>query len=123
MLVDGLAYGAMPDEAPGTRQRLTMVALVHHPLASENGLDPATAASLEDSERRALASARAVVVTSRATAAALGSYGVARDRIAVVEPGTDPAPLARGSALTRAAADSQSPAIELRRPRCCAWRR
>jgi glycosyltransferase involved in cell wall biosynthesis len=40
---------------------------------------------------------RAVVVTSEATARALGKYGVSRDRIRVVEPGTDPAPLATGS--------------------------
>ena len=57
-LVDGLAYGALPDEAARHGSRLTIAALVHHPLASENGLDPATAASLEASERRALASAR-----------------------------------------------------------------
>ena len=34
----------------------------------------------------------------RSTIAALAAYGVARDRIALVEPGTDRAPLARGSA-------------------------
>jgi glycosyltransferase involved in cell wall biosynthesis len=49
------------------------------------------------SERRALAAVRSVVVTSRATAAALAGYGVGADRITVIEPGTDRAPLARGS--------------------------
>src|SRR4029077_6933175 len=39
-------------------------------------------------------------VTSRATAARLADYGGAADRISVVEPGTDPAPLARGSAVS-----------------------
>jgi glycosyltransferase involved in cell wall biosynthesis len=97
VLVDGLALGALPDEAARHAARLAIVALVHHPLAAETGLDPAVAAALEESERRALASARSVVVTSRGTAAALARYGVAADRIAVVEPGTDPAPLARGS--------------------------
>jgi glycosyltransferase involved in cell wall biosynthesis len=97
VLADGLAFGALPDEAARHARRLAIVALVHHPLASENGLDPAAAAGLEKSERRALASARAVIVTSRATARSLDRYGVAADRIHVVEPGTDPAPLARGS--------------------------
>ena len=100
VLVDGLGLGALPAEVEREAPRLTIVALVHHPLAAETGLDPALAAALEISERRALAAVRAVVVTSRATAARLADYGVGADRIAVVEPGTDPAPLARGSAVT-----------------------
>ena len=96
VLVDGLALGAMPDEAEREAGRLRLVALVHHPLAAETGLDPALARALEISERRALAAVGAVVVTSRATAARLADYGVAANRITVVEPGTDPAPLARG---------------------------
>jgi glycosyltransferase involved in cell wall biosynthesis len=80
--------------------RLKIVALVHHPLAAETGIDPALSAALETSERRALAAVRSVVVTSRTTAGALRRYGVDPDRVTVVEPGTDPAPLARGSALS-----------------------
>jgi glycosyltransferase involved in cell wall biosynthesis len=99
VLADGLALGALPDEAEGEAARLKIVALVHHPLAAETGIDPALASALEISERRALAASRSVVVTSRATAARLADYGVAADRITVVEPGTDPAPLARGSAV------------------------
>ena len=99
VLVDGLALGALPDEAEREASRLRIVALVHHPLAAETGLDPVRAAALEVSERRALAASRSVVVTSRATAARLADYGVTSDRITVVEPGTDPAPLARGSRL------------------------
>jgi glycosyltransferase involved in cell wall biosynthesis len=38
-----------------------------------------------------------VVVTSRATASGLARYGVSADRVAVVEPGTERAPLAAGS--------------------------
>ncbi len=49
------------------------------------------------SERRALACTRGVVVTSRATAARLAVLGVPADRIAVVVPGTTPAPAARGT--------------------------
>jgi glycosyltransferase involved in cell wall biosynthesis len=98
VLIDGLALGALPDEIARERERLRMIALVHHPLAAETGLDPAVTAALEDSERRALAAVRFVVVTGRGTAAALARYAVALERIAVVEPGTDRAPLARGSA-------------------------
>jgi glycosyltransferase involved in cell wall biosynthesis len=97
VLIDGLAFGAMPEEAAREAARLRLVALVHHPLALENGLDAETAQSLAASETRALASTRGVVVTSEATAARLGSYGVAPDDIAVVVPGTDSAPVARGS--------------------------
>jgi SAM-dependent methyltransferase len=87
----------LPDEIGRERERLRVIALVHHPLAAETGLDPAVAAALEDSERRALAAVRFVVVTGHGTAAGLAQYGVAPERIAVVEPGTDAAPLARGS--------------------------
>jgi len=97
VLVDGLALGALPDEAAREAARLEIVALVHHPLAAETGLDPHVAAELEDSERRALAASRFVIATSQSTAAVLAGYGVEADRIAVVEPGSDPAPLARGS--------------------------
>lgn len=95
VLVDGLALGAMPAEVEREAARLRLVALVHHPLASEVGVEQA--AVLRASERRALAAARLVIVTSEATAEALAGYDVRRDRIAVVEPGTDRAPLARGS--------------------------
>jgi glycosyltransferase involved in cell wall biosynthesis len=98
VVVDGLALGAMPLIAAREATRLRLVALVHHPLADETGLDLAVARSLDASEREALAAVRAIVVTSGATAAAVcGRFGVAADRIHVVEPGTDPAPLARGS--------------------------
>jgi glycosyltransferase involved in cell wall biosynthesis len=98
VMIDGLAFGALAEEAAREHRRLRLVALVHHPLADETGIDPQLAASLEQSERRALATARLVIVTSRPTALGLSRYGVDPDRIAVVEPGTDPAKLARGSA-------------------------
>ncbi len=103
-IVDGLAFGAVPDEAERESRRLRLVALVHHPLALETGLAAGAVAALEASERRALAAARAVVVTSGATARVLPSYGVTPDRVTVVEPGTDAAPVARGSAGTPGAA-------------------
>jgi glycosyltransferase involved in cell wall biosynthesis len=97
VVIDGLAFGALPDEAAREAARLRLIALVHHPLADETGLSPEQRASLLDSERRALTAVRHVVVTSPRTAEALDRYGVAPSSITVVEPGTDAAPQARGS--------------------------
>jgi glycosyltransferase involved in cell wall biosynthesis len=96
VLVDGLALGAMPAIGDALGSRRPLVGLVHHPLALETGLAPDRARALRDSERTALASARRVVTTSRATAAVLASeYGVDPTRIVVAVPGTDPASPAR----------------------------
>lgn len=98
VLVDGLAFGAMPAIAEREAGRLRMVALVHHPLALETGLDAATAAQLRDSEMRALATARGVIATSRTTAGTLAAgFGIAESRLCVAPPGTDPAPRSSGS--------------------------
>jgi glycosyltransferase involved in cell wall biosynthesis len=91
LLVDGLALGAMPEVARAIGPRRPLVALVHHPLALETGVDPRRADALRASERAALAAARRVIATSRTTAAALvADYGVPAERIAVAPPGTDP---------------------------------
>jgi glycosyltransferase involved in cell wall biosynthesis len=111
VLVDGLALGALPAEVEHEAARLKIVALVHHPLAAETGLDAGLAAALAISERRALAAVRSVVVTSRATAAQLADYGVSADRITVVEPGTDPAPLARGSQGKGRSSEPRAPSL------------
>ena len=96
ILADGLAFGAMADEAERHAARLRLVALVHHPLALESGLTEARAAALFASERRALRCARGVVVTSDATVHTLEPYGVPATSIVVVPPGTDAAPEAHG---------------------------
>ena len=97
LLVDGLAFGAFP-EALATRFEGRLVALVHHPLALETGLSPEQVVTLHDSERRALRHARAIVVTSPATARLLAAdYDVPAGRITVAVPGVAPAPRAQGS--------------------------
>jgi glycosyltransferase involved in cell wall biosynthesis len=95
VLIDGLALGAMPDVIKPHTTRLLLVALVHHPLAAETGAEPAISLELEQSERQALQLVRHVIVTSRATKEALVHYRMTSERVSVVEPGTDPAPLAR----------------------------
>lgn len=97
VLIDGLALGAMPDVVASHATRLDIVGLVHHPLALETGIDPSVAARLRESERRALAQVRHVIVTSRRTGVTLAGFDVPPDRLSVAEPGTDPAPLAQGS--------------------------
>lgn len=97
LLVDGLAFGAFP-EALAARFADRLVALVHHPLALETGLEAAQAAALRASERAALGHVRSVAVTSPATATVLSTeFGVPESRIFVAVPGVDPAPRATGS--------------------------
>lgn len=97
VLVDGLAFGAMPELIEAHAHRLRWVALVHHPLAQETGLSESQKQRLSTSEQRALQWASRVIVTSPATARALQGDGVPPERIRVVMPGTDAAPLATGS--------------------------
>jgi glycosyltransferase involved in cell wall biosynthesis len=97
VLIDGLALGAMPDQIERESSRLRIVALVHLPLAAEIGLDQQAAARFRADERRALLASALTVVTGRSTVALLADYGIPRDRIVVVEPGTERARLARGS--------------------------
>ncbi len=96
-IVDSLALGAMPDLVTREASRLRIVALVHLPLAAACDLDRDTAARFEDGERRALRAAALVIVTGSATLPLIATHQLARDRVVVVEPGTDRAPLARGS--------------------------
>ncbi|MGE0037454.1 MAG: glycosyltransferase family 4 protein [Xanthobacteraceae bacterium] len=97
VVVDGLAFGVLPDAAQAMERTHRVVALVHHPLALESGLSVQDAETFRTSERRVLAHSRHVVATSQATARVLETdYGVARERISVVEPGTD-----RGTAVRK----------------------
>jgi glycosyltransferase involved in cell wall biosynthesis len=97
VVVDGLAFGAMPDVVAAERTRLRLVPVVHMPLGDEAGLDAATAEARSASEKRALGAATFVVVTGSTTIGAVSAAGVVADRIVLVTPGTDRAPVARGS--------------------------
>jgi len=89
VLLDGLVLGGAADVVASHGERLRLVAIIHHPLADETGLDPAVAARLDQGERRALRSVCVVVATSDHTARRLRAMGVAGAQ--VVRPGTDPA--------------------------------
>ncbi len=88
VLVDGLAFGAMPDIIEREAARLRIAALVHLPLAADVTLDVNTRARLAAAEKRALRAARLVIVTGRATRSLLTEYEIASEKIVVVEPGT-----------------------------------
>lgn len=94
VLIDGLAMGGLPAQVEPHSDRLRILALVHHPLAAETGLDASRRQAFMESETRALAAARRVIVTSAHTARGLSRFGVAEERIRVVEPGVEAASLA-----------------------------
>lgn len=90
VMIDGLAFAVLDELAEAEAQRLHLVALCHHPLALETGLDDSLQTALMESERRALACARAVVVTSAHTGRIVaGQFSVPAGKISVALPGTD----------------------------------
>ncbi|MCC6946845.1 MAG: glycosyltransferase [Bradyrhizobiaceae bacterium] len=96
VVIDGLAFGAMPVDVVD-RIGGRIVGLVHHPLALETGISEERTKYLAWTESAALERTVHVIVTSPATADLLASdFGVPRARISVAEPGTEAAPRARG---------------------------
>jgi glycosyltransferase involved in cell wall biosynthesis len=97
VMIDGLAFGAMPDIAARLSERVRLVDLLHHPLCLENGLDPATAERLERSEAAALRHADHVIVTSPTTREEVATrFGYPAGRITVALPGIDKPAIAEG---------------------------
>jgi glycosyltransferase involved in cell wall biosynthesis len=98
IVIDGLAFGAMPEAAAQLARSHRLIALVHHPLALESGLSPADSDALRASETDALGCARRVIVTSAFTARLIAAdYGAPVERISVAPPGCDRASRARAS--------------------------
>jgi glycosyltransferase involved in cell wall biosynthesis len=97
VVVDGLAFGAMPEVVAEQSSRLRLIPIVHLPLAAAVGVSPGVAERLAESERHALSHARRVVITGEPTRTLMADCGLLHSDVVVVEPGTDPAPLAAGS--------------------------
>lgn len=96
-VIDGLALPSFAGLGDALAA-LGAVGLIHHPTASETGLSDAERAILHATEQRLLAHMACVIVTSNRTAEQLTtSFGVPRERIVVVMPGTDDAPRSHGS--------------------------
>jgi glycosyltransferase involved in cell wall biosynthesis len=101
IVVDGLAFGVMPDSAEALHRSHKLVALVHHPLALETGLQEWEAEQFKTSERQALSFVRCVVTTSATTARLLAEhFSVPAEKISVVLPGNDRVPLPQRAAAT-----------------------
>jgi glycosyltransferase involved in cell wall biosynthesis len=97
LLIDGLALGAMPPALLANIPNIT-IALVHHPLGLEAGLDPERASYLMANEKAVLAGVAHVVVTSETTARILmQDFDVPERRITIAEPGTHRASRATGT--------------------------
>ena len=88
LILDGLVYGSIATE--GLAQvKSPIVAMIHHPLALETGLDAGTKQHLYQTERDNLALASRVLVPSPHTAHILmRDYAVPESRITIAQPGT-----------------------------------
>ncbi len=90
LIVDGLALGVLPEAAKFASERGRLIALVHHPLALETGMNEDTAAKFKAGETLALSYAHEVIVTSPTTAKILADdYGVAQNRLHIALPGIE----------------------------------
>jgi glycosyltransferase involved in cell wall biosynthesis len=97
IVIDGLAFGVLPELAADLHPDHPLIALVHHPLALETGIPAAEAETFQRREREALSYTDNVVVTSPSTARLLSAdYGVDADDIAVALPGSEPRAAAHG---------------------------
>ena len=94
VVVDGLAFGALPEIAEKEHSRLVLIGLVHHPLADETGIADDLRQELMRSEALTLGFAKQAIVTSKFTRRRLVQLGISPEKIFVVEPGVAPAPLA-----------------------------
>jgi len=92
-VVDGLGLPAFVPHIEAL-EACGAVGLIHHPVSLEPGADRA---ALEPIERALFAACARLIVTSPMTGTTLATFGADPARIAVVEPGTDPAPRATGS--------------------------
>jgi glycosyltransferase involved in cell wall biosynthesis len=94
VLIDGLAFGTMPEFVEREAWRLRFVPIVHMPLSMTPGLIRGESAWLSNLERRALKHARHVVITGQRTRTQVRLLTGWNDerRVARIPPGTDRLP-------------------------------
>lgn len=90
VLVDGLAFGTMPEVVEPEARRLRFVPIIHMALSATPGLTRGEAAWLSNLERRALARAQHIVVTGARTKTIV-SVMIDRfeDQVTRIPPGVD----------------------------------
>jgi len=89
-VVDGLLGGAVPDFMKKLSERMPVVALIHHPLCLENGINEKAAKALEESEGKGLAFVNGIITTSPATAKSVNAlFSWPIEKISTVLPGVD----------------------------------
>ena len=97
-VVDGLLGGASPGFLKALSKRMPVVALIHHPLCLENGLDGTTANKLEASEREGLEFVSSIITTSDTTTQTTQAlFGFDSSKIHSVLPGVDRVAKSKGS--------------------------
>lgn len=89
VILDGLAMSAMPEVLAKHTHRLRLIALIHHPLADETGLNQSEQDWFFEREKLALATVGDVFTTSAYTARRLSDYGVRPERVQTAEPGVE----------------------------------
>ncbi|WP_206597499.1 glycosyltransferase family 4 protein [Polycladidibacter stylochi] len=90
VLVDGLAYGALPEVISIHAKRLNFITLVHHPLFLEAGLGEKEQKALHSAEKLALQHAQFLITTSDETRkTVVKNFSYPYDKIVVIEPGLD----------------------------------
>ncbi len=101
VVFDGLALPAFASLGEAIAARARVAGLIHHATSLETGLAEADRIDLGNIERHLFQRLGRVIANSETTAESLtGEFGVPRERIAVVTPGTDPAPRSQGSGGT-----------------------
>jgi hypothetical protein len=87
VIIDGLALGAMPPDGIANLEA-PVIALVHHPLGLETGIEPTRAAELIRNEAAVLEQVAHIIVTSAHIGQTLSSdFQVPAVKITVAEPG------------------------------------
>jgi glycosyltransferase involved in cell wall biosynthesis len=97
IVIDGLGLPAFEPLVAELEERRA-VALIHHPTALEHGIPGPARDTLRATEKGMFPRLARLIAPSGDTAMRLAEeFGVARERIGVVEPGTDPAQRSPGS--------------------------